>query len=123
MTLSAQRPRLATACSDAPPLTRAPGGDPSRPHWDAARRRLTYEGLLVKQFRGRPGTQEIILAVFEEEGWPARIDDPLPPKDDMDPKTRVRNTLVRLNRAQRNALLRFEADGVGGILWFPREDQ
>jgi hypothetical protein len=95
----------------------------ARPHWDGDRRHLWYKGSLVKQFRGRPSTQELILAVFEEEGWPPRIDDPLPPKGDLDPKTRLRNTIARLNRAQRNALLWFEADGRGGVLWSPREER
>jgi hypothetical protein len=94
-----------------------------KPRWDADGRQLWYRGLLVKQFRGQTGNQDVILDVFEEEGWPVRIDDPLPGKDGMDPKTRVRNTLTRLNRAQRNQLLRFEADGRGGILWSPGEER
>jgi hypothetical protein len=91
------------------------------PHWDDDRRQLMYRGLLVKEFRGHPGNQERMLVVFEEEGWAPRIDDPLPPVDGIDPAARVRETIRRLNRIQRNPLLGFEADGRGGILWFPRD--
>jgi hypothetical protein len=87
------------------------------PHWDEQRRQLMYDGVVVKEFRHPAGNQELILAVFEEEGWPPRIDDPLPPADEMDPTTRVRDTIRRLNRGQRHTRLRFRADGRRGILW------
>jgi hypothetical protein len=117
--------RLATPCPAAnghgePPRNGAADGPPV-PHWDEERRQLLYDGLLVKEFRGRPGNQELMLTVFEEDGWPPRIDDPLPPSPFIDPPTRVRDTIRRLNRDQKHALLRFQADGRGAILWSPRE--
>jgi hypothetical protein len=89
-----------------------------RPHWDEESRRLSYRGFVIKEYRGRPGNQEKVLAVFQEEGWPPRVDDPLPPAEGVDATAHLRDTLRRLNRSQRRALLWFEADGRGGILWF-----
>jgi hypothetical protein len=60
----------------------------------------------------------MVLNAFEEEGWPARIDDPLPPHSDQDPKRRLNDTIKCLNRKQVRELLRFHGDGSGeGILW------
>jgi hypothetical protein len=91
------------------------------PHWDGDRRRLLFQGVVVKEFRGRPGNQELVLAVFQEEGWPPRVDDPLPRSGEVDPAARLRETVRRLNRAQRQPVLRFEADGRRGILWSFRD--
>ena len=55
---------------------------------------------------------------FEEEGWPAKIDDPLAPQSQQDPKRRLHDTIKCLNRNQKNELLHFRGDGTGeGILW------
>lgn len=55
---------------------------------------------------------------FEEEGWPPRIDDPLPPLAQLDPRRRLHDTIKALNRKQKRALLRFMGDGSGeGIRW------
>ena len=60
----------------------------------------------------------MILAAFEEEGWPPRIDDPLPPKPDQDPKRRLHDTINSLNRNQQHLLIQFFGDGSGqGIRW------
>src|SRR5947208_16269474 len=62
--------------------------------------------------------QDTILSVFQESGWPTRIDDPLPPAAGQDPKLRLREVVKRLNRHQRPYLIRFRTDGRGkGILW------
>lgn len=72
----------------------------------------------MKQYRVPSPTQEIILTVFEEEGWPARIDDPLPPDPEVPPKRRLHETIWRLNRNQRARLIHFSGDGTGqGVLW------
>jgi hypothetical protein len=34
---------------------------------------------VVKEFKLPAPNQETILTAFQEEGWPPRIDDPLPP--------------------------------------------
>jgi hypothetical protein len=88
------------------------------PRWDAECRELRWGAALVKRFREPALNQELILAVFEEEGWPARIDDPLPNDPGCDPKQRLHDTIKRLNRHQANRLLRFRGDGSGsGVLW------
>ena len=50
----------------------------SVPNWDRQRRELRLGRIVVKQYRVPAENQELILAAFEEEAWPARIDDPLP---------------------------------------------
>jgi hypothetical protein len=89
-----------------------------QPRWDNRLRRLLYDGHLVKHFREPAQNQETVLAAFEEEGWPPRIDDPLPQSAGIDPKRRLKDTIKRLNRNQIRALLRFRSDGRGtGISW------
>jgi hypothetical protein len=60
----------------------------------------------------------IVLCAFEEEGWPARIDDPLPPQQDQDSKRRLSDTIKCLNRKQSHHLIHFRGDGTGeGVVW------
>ena len=49
---------------------------PLVPEWDKERQELRVGGLVVKQFKVPAPNQEMILAAFQEEGWPPRIDDP-----------------------------------------------
>jgi hypothetical protein len=91
-----------------------PIGD--RPHWDADRRELSFREGGLKRFRSPAPNQERVLAAFEEDGWPPRIDDPLPPQADQDSKRRLRDTIATLNRGQKG--IRFSADGLGqGVCW------
>src|SRR5262249_44185846 len=69
-----------------------------RPHWDSEWHRLYFGPTIVKEFRLPAANQETILMSFEEEGWPARIDDPLPPGPDTDSKHRLHDTIKSLNR-------------------------
>jgi hypothetical protein len=88
------------------------------PTWDPHRQQLRLGDKIVKEFKLPAPNQELILMAFEEEGWPVRIDDPLPPHSDQDPKQRLHSTLNALNRHQKNRLLRFCGDGRGqGIRW------
>ncbi len=88
------------------------------PVWDGQRRELCLNGQLIKQFKAPAGNQEMILTAFEEECWPPHVDDPLPPRSDLDPKRRLHATINSLNRNQRVPLLRFLGDGTGqGIRW------
>ena len=95
---------------DASPLHDTPGlrqplatGDP---------RHGQYRFCSVTQGDDRP------LAVFEEEQWPSRIDDPLPQQNGQDPKRRLHDTINSLNRKQKNGLIRFSGDGRGaGVRW------
>jgi hypothetical protein len=89
-----------------------------QPKWDRDRRQLRVGSSIVKEFKVPAMNQEIILAVFEEERWPAKIDDPLPRKGDIDPQRRLHDTINSLNRRQRHRLVHFSADGLAqGILW------
>lgn len=88
----------------------------SVPHWDAQLRELRLGNKLVKRFRVPAANQELILNVFEEEGWPECIDDPLPPKGD-DPTRRLQATIKSLNRHQSEPLIRFHGNGEGAVWW------
>lgn len=106
--------------SPAPPPAQAAAG--SCPCWDADRQELRFAGRVVKQFKVPAPNQEMILATFQEEAWPHRVDDPLPPLADTDPKRRLHDTINSLNRSQKQPLLRFLGDGSGqGVRWEPVE--
>ena len=88
------------------------------PCWDRQRRELRVGQILIKRFCVPAENQETILAAFEEEAWPAHIDDPLPPAPEIDPKRRLHSTIQCLNRNQKAQLLHFHGDGYGrGIRW------
>ena len=93
-----------------------------RPSWDCDRKELRFREWVIKQFRWPAVNQETVLMAFEEEDWPARIDDPLPPKVNQDPKHRLHDTIKCLNRNHMKPVIRFNGDGTGeGILWTFRE--
>jgi hypothetical protein len=89
-----------------------------KPVWDRERKELRVGRWIVKRFRWRAPNQELLLTVFEEEGWPPRIDDPLPRMPEQDPRRRLRDTIKCLNHNQQNRLIQFHGDGTGeGVLW------
>jgi hypothetical protein len=93
------------------------------PNWNAEIRELRLDGKLVKRFKWQAINQEIVLRAFQEEGWPARIDDPLPPQPAQDSKRRLSDTIKCLNRKQTSERIHFRGDGTGeGIIW-ERGDQ
>jgi len=103
-------------------IGRAPGiaGRGGRPKWDGDRRQIRFDGRIVKEFKLPSPNQEAVLMAFEEEGWPARMDDPLAPTANLDPRRRLHDTIKALNRNQKENLLRFMGDGTGeGIRWEP----
>ena len=61
--------------------------------WDADRRELWHWGLVVKTYRRPAPLQEIILSCFQEDGWPAHIDDPLSGAGSADPQQRIRSII------------------------------
>lgn len=89
-----------------------------RPAWDKNLRELRFGKQVVKRFRVPAENQEIILAVFEEEGWPESIDDPLPPAANIDPKRRLQATIKSLNRHQIVPSLRFHGNGGGRVIYW-----
>lgn len=98
---------------------------PANPHhrdrvpvWDPDRHQLRLGGRIVKEFKLNSPNQEAVLTAFEEEGWPPRIDDPLVPRPESEPRERLRNTIKSLNRKQIHRLIRFMGDGTGeAIRW------
>jgi len=89
-----------------------------KPCWDADRKELRLNGDLVKQFRWSALNQETVLMAFQEDGWPARIDDPLPPRPNQEPKRRLHDTIKCLNRNHKTRVIHFSGDGSGeGVLW------
>lgn len=90
----------------------------TRPVWDQELRELHVEGVVVKRFRVPAVNQELILAAFEEEGWPPCVDDPLPPAPGIISKRRLHTTIQSLNRNQRVVRIRFSGNGqADGICW------
>ncbi len=83
------------------------------PKWDHDHRELRFNGQVVKRYRVPAQNQELILAAFEEEGWPEFIDDPLPPAAEYNPKRRLQVTIKSLNRNQIAPLIRFHGNGNG----------
>ena len=75
-------------------------GDPKlkseRPSWDGERQELRFGDQLIKRFKWPAANQQTILAAFEEDGWPARIDDPLPPQPAQDSNYKRRSENVAL---------------------------
>ena len=72
----------------------------------------------MKQYRVPSPGQEAILELFQEDGWPPVVADPLAPLPDQDPKERLRHTIRALNANQKEQLIRFHGDGTGqGVIW------
>lgn len=93
-------------------------GQSLSPCWDRDRHQFRVDGVLVKEFKVYSPNQETVLAAFQEEGWPPRIDDPLPQHAEIDPKRRLHDTIKSLNRNQRSPLVRFMGDGSGeAVRW------
>jgi hypothetical protein len=108
--------RAATSDGEAPRLPSRPAA--AIPRWERATQQLMWRGSVIKTFRQPAVNQELILAAFEEQGWPLRIDDPLPRTKDIDPKVRLHDTIKRLNRNHLFRIIRFGGDGCGrGIRW------
>ena len=96
---------------------------PARPHWNPVTRVLSLGDRIVKQFRVPAHNQEAVLSAFQEEGWPHRIDDPLPYRAGVRAKYRLHFTIGRLNQSEKDRLIRFFGDGTGeGVCWRLVED-
>ncbi len=90
----------------------------ARPRWDDDRKELWFGSVLVKKFRFRSPNQEMVLIAFEEEHWPAKLDDPLPPVPNQTSKQRLHDAIKNLNRHHLHRVLRFTGDGTGeGVRW------
>jgi hypothetical protein len=94
------------------------------PFWDPTLRALTVNGQVIKEYRQPSTKQELVLAAFQEDGWPRQIDDPLPRGHkslDCDPKGCLRKVVENLNRAQHPSTVFFSASHNGeAISWMLR---
>jgi hypothetical protein len=89
----------------------------STPKWDRNAGELVFGGAIVKRITKILQAKHAmhILDTFQLDGWPRRIDDPLPGGADRD---RLKDALKGLNRGL--TAMRFERDGTGkGIRWNP----
>ena len=76
-----------------------------RPFWNPSLRELWLGNRLVKRFTKPAEFQTRILDVFQEEGWPPVIDDPLPPG-------KLHNAVAGLQARQLEARIRFYRTGM-----------
>ncbi|NLE37265.1 MAG: hypothetical protein GX621_04495 [Pirellulaceae bacterium] len=87
----------------------------AKPTWNKDKGELTLGGHIVKKVRSVSVAKNVvrILDVFEEDGWPDRIDDPLDPSKN---QQRLHEAIKRLNDNLTH--IHFKADGTGqGIVW------
>lgn len=76
--------RAAPADAEEAPSTGAPPDEPPpaqadmRPKYDAERRALMLDGVVLLSFRQPAKNQQALLVAFQEEGWPEYLYDPLP---------------------------------------------
>ncbi len=109
-------PKLENCCQPAPPLDVSM--ERPVPQWDATQKTLRFNGVVVKQFHYPAPNQETVLAAFQEEHWPRRIDDPLRPNSEQDTRRRLNDTIKCLNRKQATPFILFRGDGSGtGVVW------
>lgn len=86
-----------------------------KPYWDGQSRNLYYGETPILHFRRSAPNQMGILDAFQELRWPARLDDPLPPRGGVDRRERLYETIRSLNGGQVPWRIRFqmESDGQG----------
>lgn len=88
------------------------------PRWDAVGRLLWFGRRLVKRFVVPATNQDVVLAAFQDAGWPEVIDDPLPRTPGIDARVRLHNTIKHLNHCHECRLIRFGGSCDGrGVRW------
>lgn len=88
------------------------------PCWDATLRQLRVGDVVVKEFRQPSMRQVAVLAGFQAQGWPPRIDDPLSAADADNVQGLLHFTIQNLNRNQLRKLIHFSGDGTRrGVRW------
>jgi hypothetical protein len=86
----------------------------AKPHWDADLKELWFNGMLCKRYKRVAVDQQTILATFQDDDWPSRIDDPLTPGI-------LKDTIDNMRKVFRFTPIEFCADGTGkGVLWRTR---
>jgi hypothetical protein len=105
-TIQAPAERAAAVRAAAPPVV---------PSWNKSIGELRFRGVVIRKVRimARPSNIQIILNSFEEQGWPERIDNPLPGGVDQD---RLNSALQSLRQGLRD--IRFQMrEGARAITW------
>lgn len=95
-----------------------PIGQVPVPNWNG--KELWFDDRAVKRFRRPARNQQTVLAVFQEEDWPERIDNPIPANEYCDAQSRLQDTIKSLNRnhIQDPSPIKFRGDGTGtGVVW------
>jgi hypothetical protein len=88
------------------------------PCWDRLRRSLLLGAEVIKEFRRPAPAQETILDAFQEEGWPAGIDNPLGSAAGRLAEERLHDAINKLNAGQQTRRLHFRSTNGGqGVLW------
>jgi hypothetical protein len=87
------------------------------PCWDKERGELRMGRRVVRRVRHLAKNVVCILDTFQDDGWPPRIDDPLPGESGQQSDSqRMSETIRQLNRGLR--VIKFVSDGTGaGIRW------
>ena len=87
-----------------------PGEVEEKPVWDKYKLELRLGGRLLQQYTGRATNHMLVLAAFQDQGWPERVDSPFAANE----FERLQGTLGELNKIPG---LHFYGDGYGGICW------
>jgi hypothetical protein len=99
-------------------LRRAVGGPVNTeyrpiPCWDPESGVLSFNGRTIRRFSPRATNARPVLSAFQEQGWPVRIDDPLPRGGN---SRRLRETVRTLNG--KTEAIKFFSDGKSsGFRW------
>ncbi|VTS01500.1 Uncharacterized protein OS=Rhodopirellula maiorica SM1 GN=RMSM_02710 PE=4 SV=1 [Gemmata massiliana] len=89
--------------------------DRERPVWDKTARALRFGDFVCKRFKRPAPSQEVLLDVFQEEGWPDAIDNPFPPSKGT---RKLDNAIDSLNNRLEH--IRFHLNGSNtGAYWEP----
>ena len=89
---------------------------PLAPKWDRDRQELRVGSIVVKRFTIPAAGQAAILAAFEEQNWPSRIDNPLVSLAESSSCPRLQEVIDGLNRNKKQPLIRFCLDGSGNAV-------
>lgn len=91
--------------------------DDPKPEFDGETGELRWRGVVVKRLVRKAKNQRAVLRTFEEEGWPARIDDPASDRSQDRPLgEQIQDTVRSLNERLPADTIRFHGDG-DGIRW------
>jgi len=92
------------------------------PHWDAEERELRVGQDLVKRYQSPARSQEFILTLFEQRGWPRAIEDPFTQSPEPD-NNLLHNVVQTLNRKQINQRIHFRCSSGGRVISWELVDE